>query len=166
VGLKYAWRSFKHFVERHVRKNSEKASKFKTNVGERAGRLVERTIDNPDRVAVQERNLATGRPTRMNYEKEFNKEIGTNGETVVRANTQVKSSGEEVVGGYPQSGFTIKDAVGFLVGLIPGVALVDAVDVGIDAGRAGAESLEDMALEGDVGEHLRQVQEIDEIIQN
>ena len=57
-----------------------------------------------------------------------------------------------------------KGAGALLASLLPGGAVVEAVEVGIDVGVAGAEKLEGMALEGDVGEHLRQIEEVYEII--
>ena len=42
--------------------------------------------------------------------------------------------------------------------------MVDAVEVGKEAAETGVETLEELALEGSVGEHKRQLEDIEEQI--
>ena len=152
------WNRAKHFIERHVRKDvHQDASKFVTNDPRRAQRLIERTVADPDQVRYQTRNGVE----RKVAEKQFNKEVGTEGETVVRVVTEEKGGNAEKL----ITGFPVKD---FLLGLIPGVGAAtltkDVQDTTAQLTMVGTDAVEDKLREGNVGESQRQLQKADCIL--
>ena len=116
------WSRFSHFVKRHVRKNGfEHKTKFRTNDPQRAKKLVEKTIRNPDRTTIQRRDHV-----RLVRERRFDhpRGVGEGGEQVVRTVTEPRGGDTEKF----ITGFAVKD---FLASALA-FSFVDLLDADAD----------------------------------
>jgi len=105
-------------------------------------KLAERAVRGADEYSVQEDG-------RRVYQKMFNKEIGTEGEQGIRVITEpVAKNTEKVVTAHP-----IRD---FLIGLIPGMAVVETGEAAVELAGAGADQLQGKVMEGNIGRNIRQ----------
>jgi RHS repeat-associated protein len=137
------WNRMKHVVQRHIKKDQEEnASKFITNNPQDVKKLAERAVRGADESSVQEDG-------RRVYQKMFNKEIGTEGEQGIRVVTEpVAKNKEKVITAHP-----IRD---FLIGLIPGMAVVETGEAAVELAGAGADQLQGRVMEGNIGRNIRQ----------
>jgi RHS repeat-associated protein len=137
------WNRMKHIIQRHIKKDQEEgASKFITNNPQDVKKLADRAVRGADEFSVQQDG-------RRVYQKMFNKEIGTEGEQGIRVITEpVAQNKEKVITAHP-----IRD---FLIGLIPGMAIVESGETAVELGGAGADHIQGRVREGNMGVHMRQ----------
>ncbi len=138
--LQILWSRLKHIIANHVRKDvAVEKSKFVSNNPRDVQKLIEKTITQPDRVDRQ----GDGR---LLFQKQFNKEIGTQGETIVRVPTdQVSEKTVKPVTGFPA--LTFKDLLSFLPGSLG--AFFTAQQVAHEAASAAADAVEQQVLESE-----------------
>lgn len=111
AGIELLWNRLKHVINNHVDKNSNlQKSTFIANNPKDVQKLIEKTVKPQNLVKTQ----ADGRKV---YERTFNKPVGTEGETTVRAVTEpVAATREKVITGFPTMNTlaSIMDGVGIL----------------------------------------------------